>query len=107
MTDATVLGFNQLLHDLIGLVGEPVTVIACAFNGHGVLTTSGRLVGGTVVNGEVDSGDEAFYFPLDTGAYNGAQGFLITRQNFGGAVWIGGALHIALGPIGLQIEPHE
>lgn len=104
MTGAIVLGWTGLLHDLIALNGRTVSVIATARNGHGVLATSGVLVGATEVGGEIGS-DEALYFPLDQGPYHGSSAFLVTRASFERASWVGGALHVELGQITLLIEP--
>ena len=86
--------FQALLHDLIGLTGQPVNVTISDADGHPALACAGVMRGAVDVLGADADDHEVLFFPLDEDA---ATGFLVAHSVFDHAAWHDGVLHVELG----------
>ena len=96
--------FQALLHDLIGLNGQAVSVTVSDRDGHPAMACAGELRGAVDVLGADADDHEVLFFPLDD---MGDTGFLVAQSAFDHAAWHGGVLHVELGGLMLMIEPSE
>jgi hypothetical protein len=63
--------FPHLLHDLVGLTGQSVSIVASTRDGHPVLSCAGGLRGAVDALNAAAEEHDVLYFPVTTGPWTG------------------------------------